>query len=279
MKQRLLYYLVGIPVGLLAFLLLTLFFTPNDAIRGVIVRAAENAGYTVAFTGFGKAFPVGIKADSVEISSDKGSLLKLRRARVRLEILPLLTGKAVFAYHAGIGAGGELSGEASAGRSQGWNLKGKGIRLEDVPFFSSVAEAKVRGELKLDGQVKMVNHAPEGDIKLEVQGAELGGVKIGAMPLPDASYRQVRGALGISKGKADLKSFTLEGDGIYVRLKGSSVLSNPIANSPLDLTLEMMPKPEFLERQKFVFLLLVKYQTSPGAYSIPIRGTLGHPSI
>jgi hypothetical protein len=41
----------------------------------------------------------------------------------------------------------------------------------------------------------------------------------------------------------------------------------------------MMPKPAFLERQKFIFLLLMRYQSSPGAYSIPIRGTLAHPAI
>jgi hypothetical protein len=41
----------------------------------------------------------------------------------------------------------------------------------------------------------------------------------------------------------------------------------------------MMPKPAFLERQKFVFLLLTKYQSSPGAYSVPIHGTLAHPAL
>jgi len=34
-----------------------------------------------------------------------------------------------------------------------------------------------------------------------------------------------------------------------------------------------------MEKQKFVFLLLSKYLTSPGAYQIPIRGTLAKPAI
>ena len=109
--------------------------------------------------------------------------------------------------------------------------------------------------------------------------AELAGVKIGDMPLPDASYQEVRGALRVEKGHALLKSFSLNGDGIYVRLKGDTALATPLGNSPLNLTLEMMPKPAFLERQKFVFLLLTKYQSSPGAFSIPIHGTLAHPAL
>jgi hypothetical protein len=40
-----------------------------------------------------------------------------------------------------------------------------------------------------------------------------------------------------------------------------------------------MPKPEFLEGQKFVFLLLTKYLTTPGHYQIPVRGTLAKPVI
>lgn len=131
----------------------------------------------------------------------------------------------------------------------------------------------------MTGNVQTRKNQPEGDLQLEVRAAELAGVKVGAMPLPDATYRQIRGALSIEKGRAQLKSFTLDGEGIYVRLKGDSTLANPLGNSPLNLTMEMMPQPAFLDKQKFVFLLLTKYQTSPGAFTIPIHGTLAHPSI
>ena len=80
-------------------------------------------------------------------------------------------------------------------------------------------------------------------------------------------------------GKLNLESFTLEGDGLYVRLKGDLPLAATIAAAPLNLTLELMPTAEFLDRQKYVFLLLVKYQKSPGHYEVPIRGTLGKPAI
>jgi len=47
----------------------------------------------------------------------------------------------------------------------------------------------------------------------------------------------------------------------------------------LDLLLEIMPKPEFLEKQKLVFLLLARFMASPGVYRVPIKGTLLKPVI
>jgi len=278
MKGRPLYLACGIPAALLCFLYLTLLFTPNHAIEGLLVRLAGNAGYTLVCTGFSKSFPIGIEADALELSSAKGSLVKLRDTAVRLKLSPLLAGKLRVAYRGEIG-GGELKGELDLGRHQGWSVQCRGVRLEDIPFFSTVAQAKVRGELRLNGKLVAKKGSGEGDVQMEVRSAEIAGVKIGAMPLPDAAYREVRGALSIEKGRAVLKSFTLNGDGIYVRLSGDTALGTPLGNSPLNLTMEMMPKPSFLERQKFVFLLLTKYQSSPGAFSIPIRGTLAHPSI
>lgn len=277
MKGRALYAACGIPAAVICFLYLTLLFTPNHALEGLLVRVAGNAGYTLDCTGFSKSFPLGIEADALELSSAKGSLLKLRDTKVRLKLLPLLTGKARVAYRGEIGAG-ELTGELDLGRDTGWSVQCRGVRLEDIPFFASVAKARVRGELKLSGELA-TGKGGAGEMQLEVRGAEVAGVKIGAMPLPDAAYREVRGALSIAKGRAVLKSFTLNGDGIYVRLSGDTALSKPLGGSPLNLTMEMMPKPSFLERQKFVFLLLAKYQSSPGAFSIPIRGTLAHPAI
>ena len=278
MKGRALYLACGIPAAIISFVFLTLLFTPNDAIKGALVRLADNAGYTLDCTKLGKRFPIGLKADALELSSAKGSLIKLSDARVRLELLPLLIGKVRLSYEAKIGAG-EIEGDVDLGRAKGWNLQCRRVRLEDIPFFTTVAAARVRGELRLTGNLATRKGAGDGDMQLEVRGAELAGVKIGEMPLPDASYKEVRGALSIQKGRAVLKSFTLNGDGIYVRLKGDTALTSPLGNSPLNLTMEMMPKPAFLERQKFVFLLLTKYQSSPGVFSVPIRGTLAHPAI
>jgi len=116
-------------------------------------------------------------------------------------------------------------------------------------------------------------------LRLWAKEAVLNGVKIGETPLPDASYENIQGLYRLKGSRGTLETLSLQGSGIYVRLKGEIPFVEPTASAPLNLTLELMPKPAFLESQKFVFLLLAKYLTTPGHYTIPIRGTLAKPMI
>jgi len=278
MNRRLVYLVCGIPLGIFCFLYMTLLFVPNDAIKGLLVRLADSRGYTLEVTGLRKSLLLGVKATEVELSSAKGPLLRLRDTRVGLEVLPLTLGKLRVSVDGMIGTG-SVEGEVGIGKTSGWELHLKGVRLEEIPFFANVAGARIKGDLQVNGALASGKAGKTGDVQLQVRGAELASLKIGEMPLPDANYKEIRGALRIEGGRALLKSFTLEGDDVYMRLKGDVALSEPIGNSPLNLTLEMMPKQAFLDRQKFVFLLLMKYQTSPGAFSMPIHGSLAHPSL
>ena len=99
------------------------------------------------------------------------------------------------------------------------------------------------------------------------------------MPLPDASYHTAQGMVRIQDGKGAIESFTLQGDDLYVRLKGALPLADPLPATRLDLALELMPKPALLEKQKLIFLLLLKFQDTPGHYLVPIKGTLGKPQV
>jgi type II secretion system protein N len=114
---------------------------------------------------------------------------------------------------------------------------------------------------------------------MEAKELDLRGVKISGTQLPDASYRTMQGMLRIAGGRTNLESVTLQGDGLYVRLSGDLPTGVSPAATPLNLKLELMPKPEFLESQKFIFLLLAKYTVTPGHYQLPIRGTLASPSL
>ncbi|WP_277059036.1 type II secretion system protein GspN, partial [Trichlorobacter lovleyi] len=98
-------------------------------------------------------------------------------------------------------------------------------------------------------------------------------------PLPDAPYDTIRGMIRLAGRQATIDSFTLQGRELYVRLKGEFPLTDPAGAAPLNLTLELMPKPELLDRQKLVFALLTKYLVTPGQYRLPIRGTLAKPLL
>jgi type II secretion system protein N len=264
--------------GLLLFVCFVIIFTPSEAVRGLLDRELAAAGYTFRAGEFGKALPLGIKARKVEIGDARGVLIQADEAVVRLRLLPLLTGKLSFRYRAVIG-GGEVRGGFALNRGGEMDFQISHLRMEDIPFFPTAAGTLARGDLKGEGSFRGRGSKAAGEARLEIRGVELAGVRIGEMPLPDATYDLVRGALKVSGGRAVIESATLQGDGIHVRIKGDFPVSEPIGAAPLNLTLELMPKPDFLEKQKFVFLLLARYLVSPGNYRIPVNGTLAHPAI
>jgi type II secretion system protein N len=135
------------------------------------------------------------------------------------------------------------------------------------------------GTLWSQGKLQRGTKGLSGDLKLEVKQLEYSGVKLGSFPLPDAANLKTQGMVRVTDGKARLESFTLEGDGIYMRLSGDLPSGANAGAAPLNMSLEIMPKPDFMEKQKLVFLLMAKFMTSPGVYTVPIRGTLLKPQI
>jgi type II secretion system protein N len=268
----------GVPAALLLFVIIVILFTPAESIQGVVYRYLEREGYTFRTQQFSKALPLGIKARNLEIADERGALLRAESASVRLRLLPLLAGKVSFSYRVEIG-GGDIRGNFSPLRGGEMDFAFSRLRLEDIPFFLTATGTRVKGGLSAQASFRGIGNNAGGEAQLEVKGAELASVKIGEMPFPDAVYDTIRGALKVSGGKAVLESATLQGAGLYARLKGDFPVTTPLDTAPLNLTLELMPKPDFLEKQKFVFLLLAKYLISPGAYQIPIRGTLAKPAI
>ncbi len=265
----------------IAFLILAIFtvlFIPAKEIRDTVARGLEQEGYSMRAGNFGKSFPLGVKARNLEILDERGSLVKLDEATARVAILPLLLGKFEVCYHAEIGKG-TIDGHYSPGRKKEFSVEADNVQLEDIPFFQTVAGARVKGKMNSHVEFREAGNGFRGEARIFVKRAVLNGLKVGGMPLPDASYETVRGLYLLSGGKGTLESLSLEGHGIYVRLRGEIPLTSPPGSAPINLTLELMPKPIFLENQKFVFLLLLKYLTSPGHYQIPIRGTLGKPAI
>jgi type II secretion system protein N len=271
--------IIGLGTGaIVLFLILTVMFIPGRTIFEVANSGLSPYGLKLEAVSFGRAFPVGIKGKGITLSSESGELLKLRSGRLNLELLPLLAGELAFSTNAEIGSG-SLVASMSFLRSPATKIEVKNVRLEDIPFFQNVAGIKASGILSGKAETRGLISKAKGYLQLEVDGADLSGLKIGEMPLPDASYRKVQGMVRITGGKANIESFTLQGDDLYVRLKGALPLVDPLPLTPLNLSLELMPKPSLLEKQKLIFLLLVKFQDTPGHYQIPVKGTLGKPQV
>lgn len=267
----------AIVAGILMTLAFTVILVPSRELEGVVARLLARQGYTFRAERFGKAFPLGIGARGVTIATDRGPVLRFDRITARLPLLPLLTGKVVVTVDATVGQG-RISGTYLLRGGKG-TFGARDVRLEDIPFFKTVAGAEMKGLLTVDASFAGTGPRTTGELRLEVKGADVRGVAIGGTPLPDAAYDTVRGMVRMGSGRATLDSFTLQGTDLYVRLKGDAPLATPPGASPLSLTLELMPQPAFLDRQKLIFALLAKYLVTPGHYQLPVRGTLAKPLL
>jgi len=262
--------------ALLLFVSLTILFIPNRAILDAVNHGLAVHGLTFSATEFDKAFPLGVSGRGWTLSSTKGKLLSLESASLKLRLLPLLAAKLVFSLEARSGSG-SIKATASSSANGTLHLEIKGLNLEQVPFFASVTGSDVAGIINCQTEISGAKGKGNGFIKLDAQGVELRGVKIGETPLPDATYQTVQAMIRVSGGTASIESFTLQGSGLYARLRGNILPGAGLPAAPLNMTLELMPKPDFLDKQKFIFLLLAKYLDTPGHYQVPIKGTLGRP--
>jgi type II secretion system protein N len=259
------------------FLVLIYLFFPTSRINAVIDQVLSTQGLTLA-PGARKTIVPGLAWNNAVLASDQGALVRFAQLKVRPLLLPLLAGRIVLRSEASIGTGYFDLDYGVTGR-EALTLKAEGIGLGDIPFFQTVLAAKAGGNLRSAGSVTRSAKGLNGEFQLEVKQLELSGVKLGAFSLPDVSRLTSQGMVRVTDGKARLESFTLQGDGIYMRLSGDLPMAPNAATAPLNLVLEIMPKPEFLDSQKLVFLLLAKFMVSPGVYRVPIRGTLLKPEI
>lgn len=260
------------------FCLLTFIFIPSAEFQRLAQRMLAPYGLNLNSLSFGKAFPTGICAKGVTLSTQSGNILTLDSISVKLRIFPILAGRVIFSCDAKIGSG-LLVGEAEITRNGRFELSASRVGLETIPFFKTVAGAQAKGDLRLKSEMRGNGKNSSGYLQIEAKELDLQGITISGTAMPDALYRTMQGMVRITGGKATMESVTLQGDGLYVRLSGDLPAGVNPAATPLNLKLELMPKPEFLESQKFVFLLLAKYMTTPGQYQLPIRGTLASPSL
>lgn len=213
------------------------------------------------------------------LTASQGELVRFNRLGIRPLLLPLVTtGRIVVGAEAET-AGGTFSLRYGVTGKEGLRLAGDGIRLDQLPLFKSVVGADAVGKLWLDGALTPGPNGLSGEIRLEVKELGLTGVNLGGFPLPVLSRMRLQGLVRVTGNRARLESFTLQGEGLYLRLSGELPGGPEPMTKPLNLTLEVMPTPSFMEQQRLVFLLMARFAVSPGVYRLPVRGTLLKPEV
>jgi len=259
------------------FMVCVYIFIPSRRINAFIDQTLETQGLSLAPAAHKTILP-GLAWDNALLSSQQGPLIRFDRLSIRPLLLQLLAGRIVMGSTATLGPGRMSIKQRITGR-QTMLVAADKLALGEMPFFKTVLGARVGGSLWSEGLVTRGPKGWNGELKLEISQLEFSGIRMGAFALPDAGNLNSKGMIRITDGKARLESLTLQGEGLYMRLSGFLPMGVNADAAPLDLVLEIMPKPEFLEKQKLVFLLLAKFMASPGVYRVPIRGTLLKPQI
>jgi type II secretion system protein N len=263
--------------GLFLLLGLIYLFLPIDRINSLITRYLEGQGLALSPAAHKTVVP-GLAWNNLLLSSSQGTLVSCERLAIRPLLGPLLVGRLKLGA-SGIVRDGRFDLEYGLNGKEAFSLDSDGINLADIPFFKTILSAKVGGNLWIKGAALRSPKGLNGELRFELKQLEFSGVKLGGFSLPDAANLRSQGMIRITDGRLRVESFTLQGEGLHMRISGEIPSGDNAVNAPINLILEIMPKPDFMERQKLVFMLLTKFMISPGNFRIPIHGTLLKPAI
>lgn len=280
MKRRTICLLAPLAIfsGGVVLVYLTLLLFPSSELLRLFSRLAAQQGVIFKVAAIGKTLPLGIHARDVNLSCQRGTLLVLDRLALRLRFLPLLSGRVIIAYE-GNTARGALAGEIETTGPGRFEINCKEIRLQELPLLRKVSPARITGILSGNGKLLGQGAGANGTVRFSLEELDITGARINGVMLPDAPRQTVQAVLAIGSGVIRAENITMQGDGLYARLRGQILLRGDIAIAPLNLYLELMPKSDFMGRQELIFLAMGKYSDSPGHYLLPIRGTLGRPEL
>jgi len=265
--------------GLFFLAIAAFYLVPDELIEGRIKEAAiKKAGITFSQKSFRKVFPLGLELQAVEIAGNNGAqLLLLDRVRARVNPLSVLAGR-LTAYIDGDAGDGGFTGYAIF-RPSGAALiaEAKGVDFRYLPLFAR-SGVSINGLLDARVSVSKIGAGClEGSISINGYRIERSEVKIMNFPLPFDSIDRAGGDAELKGCKARINGLWIEGRGLSARLKGEiTAIKTPLAESPVELTLEIIPKGDLVKRE-FMFSLISNYRQSANYYSIPVRGTIGAP--
>jgi type II secretion system protein N len=232
---------------------------PERTLLALVSTSLHGSGLEVDVAGFRKGVFYDFDARNLTLKKSNRTLLTAENVSCGLDLPSLLLLKPVVRCDGEI-AGGRIKGSVGLLQGNGpVKLSIADARMEDLPFLSSLG---VRGSGSISGRMNLEKGS--GDILFALKDIHLQPSSFGGITVPLDVFSAGTGALALDSGTLRVTSFSLEGDGIYARVKGN------IQENTMNLKMELMPDRSFMQRNP-VFALLAAYRDSPGHYSIPIK--------
>ncbi|MBA4372458.1 MAG: type II secretion system protein GspN [Thermodesulfovibrio sp.] len=235
---------------------------PETTILTLIGNALSDSRVQVECDGFRKSLFFGFNAEKISVKKSERLLIAVDSFSGQIDFFSLIKLKPMFNFSGNIGSG-RLQGSAELLRkSREVSVSITEVDIAAIPFFEL---AGLRGGGRISGNMVLQNN--RGEIRFDLKEMKIPSGTFGNIAVPLHFFESAQGAMEISGSKAKVNSFTMEGPGVYARIRGD------ITDSRLALTLEMMPEKTFADRNPLL-LLLEKYKVSPGMYLIPLTNRL-----
>lgn len=257
--MRILLIIILLPI-FIALLIFGAWFiaVPEGMIHDFISNSAKSDKILIKPDGIEKGLFFTLNIGKIEIKKkDETSLLTIENVQIKPDLMSLikLTPQLPFTgnMHSGVIEG--IYGT----KDDSLNMRGKDIKLEEIQPLKLL---NIEGQGNLS--FKMETIKGEGEIIFNVREAKLKTTILpGGYILPLNWFNDIKALLAVRRATTEIKSFTLEGDGVYARIKGN------ITGDALDLKMELMPDASF--KQPSLLMLIEPFKASPGYYVIPIN--------
>lgn len=231
---------------------------PEDMISGYISDSVKSDKLKIKTQGIEKGLFLTLRIRKIEIKrADETSLAVFENLYIKPDFPSFFKLKPQIPFTAEIHSG--TAQGAYDVRKEALVLNARDIKLQDI---SALKLINVEGEGRLFLKIEIIKD--EGNILFNIKDASLKTTYLpGGYILPFNWFNNIKGLLSIKKEGVEVKSFALEGEGIYARIKGS------ITTDASDLNMEIMPDESF--KKSPLLILISPFQVSPGYYIIPIK--------
>jgi type II secretion system protein N len=258
----------------LAFIALSVFVVglwvialPESLLKELIEHSLGSDTLYLQSEGLKKGFFYRFRAERIVLkkigagSNSGDTLLVFQDVHFRLKFRSLLRLSPEVGFRCRLNQG-DVVGDIHITGKRNARVNGTNILIQGIPSLESLG---IRGEGMLSGNLEVNNR--EGEMKLSVTDARLNSTSLGGVFLPLELFHTIKGAAGMSDGIVTVRSFTLEGRGVYARVKGSA------RGRDLNMNFELMADSSF-SSGPVLSAMMEQYKVSPGYYVIPLRGML-----
>lgn len=232
---------------------------PKDLLVNLLENSLPSQNLYLKTEGLEKGLFYNLRAERITLTNRASSLqfLSLDNIKAEISLSSLFKLDPALAFDCYMN-NGKVSGTASF-RDNSITVNGSNINIQGIQFFELLG---VRGNGHMTGH--LWHSKGKGLMEFTIPDLKLESSSLGTAFLPLELFHEMRGALTLSGKTIEVRSFTMQGQGISARLKGKAL------GNYLDMNLEVMLDSSYTP-SLMLQMMLKPYKISPGYYMIPIK--------